>query len=139
MTAATDTLRSTSLRAARTEAVVTWAYAGGFGIPAIPVGVYLPAWLAAVVPRPLRHVRRAMGEPPGRRALRRRAGGLRRRDGGVSVGCVAGVRGSRRGALAGVALLPVEAVFWIGFALPIPCLVAAARVALLAAAWRRLR
>ena len=40
MTAATDTLRSTSLRAARAEAVVTWAYAGGFGIPAIPVGVY---------------------------------------------------------------------------------------------------
>jgi hypothetical protein len=41
MTTATDTLRSTSLRAARAEAVVTWAYAGGFGIPAIPVGVYL--------------------------------------------------------------------------------------------------
>ena len=32
MTAATVTLRSTSLRAARAEAVLTWACAGGFGM-----------------------------------------------------------------------------------------------------------
>ena len=140
MTAATDTLRSTSLRAARTEAVVTWAYAGGFGIPAIPVGVYL--------------LRR--GSLPSFLGLFDMYGGPwanRLDDGHFVVALVgfAGVtaasawaawrvwRGSRRGALAGVALLPVEAVFWIGFALPIPCLVAAVRVALLAAAWRRLR
>ena len=140
MTAATDTLRSTLLRAARAEAVVTWAYAGGFSITAIPVGVYL--------------LRR--GSLPSFLGLFEMYGGPwsnRLDDGHFVVALVgfAGVtaasawaawrvwRGSRRGALAGVALLPVEAVFWIGFALPIPWIVAAARVALLAAAWRRLR
>lgn len=108
MTAATDTLRSTSLHAGRAEAVVTWAYACGFGIPAIPVGVYLlrrgslPAFLGLFD---------MYGGPWSNRlddgALRRRAGGLRRRDGGVSVGCVAGVarlstwRTGRRRAAAG--------------------------------------
>ena len=48
-------------------------------------------------------------------------------------------RGSRRGAVVSAGLLPVEAVFWLGFALPIPWVLGAARVALLAAAWRRLR
>ena len=37
-----------------------------------------------------------------------------------------------------VALLPVEAVFWIGFALPIPSLLGIARVVLIALAWRSL-
>ena len=48
-------------------------------------------------------------------------------------------QGSRRAAVVSVALLPVEAVFWVGFALPIPWVLGAARVALLAAAWPRLR
>ena len=47
--------------------------------------------------------------------------------------------GSRRGAVVSAGLLPVEAVFWLGFALPIPWVLGAARVALLVAAWRRLR
>ena len=37
-----------------------------------------------------------------------------------------------------LAMLPVEAVFWRGFALPIPVAVGAARAALVIAAWRRL-
>jgi hypothetical protein len=37
-----------------------------------------------------------------------------------------------------VALLPVEAVFWVGFALPIPWLLGVARVVLMALAWRSL-
>jgi hypothetical protein len=35
-----------------------------------------------------------------------------------------------------VALLPVEAVFWVGFALPIPWLLGVARVVLIVLAWR---
>jgi hypothetical protein len=38
-----------------------------------------------------------------------------------------------------VALLPVEAVYWLGFALPIPWVLGASRVALVAASWKRLR
>ena len=48
-------------------------------------------------------------------------------------------QGSRRGAVVSAGLLPVEAVFWVGFALPIPWVLGAARAALLAAAWPRLR
>lgn len=48
-------------------------------------------------------------------------------------------RGRRSGAPVALALLPLEAVFWYGFALPIPWLVGAARLALLVAAARALR
>ena len=47
-------------------------------------------------------------------------------------------RGRRSGAVLNLALLPVEAIFWVGFALPIPWLCGAARVALLAAGWKSL-
>ena len=43
------------------------------------------------------------------------------------------------GAVLNLALLPVEAVFWIGFALPLPWLIGIARVAMVAGAWRQLR
>jgi hypothetical protein len=46
--------------------------------------------------------------------------------------------GSKAGAVIAVALLPVEAVFWVGFALPIPWLLGVARVVLIALAWRSL-
>ncbi len=39
------------------------------------------------------------------------------------------------GAVLNLGLLPVEAVFWIGFALPVPWLFGIARVALVALAW----
>jgi hypothetical protein len=45
-------------------------------------------------------------------------------------------RGSRIGAVLSLVLLPLEAVFWLGFALPIPWLFGVARAALLALAWR---
>jgi hypothetical protein len=48
-------------------------------------------------------------------------------------------RGSRRGTVMSVALLPVEAVYWLGFALPIPWVLGASGVALVAASWKRLR
>jgi hypothetical protein len=48
-------------------------------------------------------------------------------------------RGSRRGTVMSVALLPVEAVYWLGLALPIPWVLGASRVALVAASSKRLR
>src|SRR5215207_4764920 len=46
--------------------------------------------------------------------------------------------GSKVGAIVGLALLPLEAVFWIGFALPLPWLIGLARLALVALAWKSL-
>jgi hypothetical protein len=46
--------------------------------------------------------------------------------------------GSRAGAVLCLVLLPVEAVFWYAFALPIPSLLALARAVLLVMAWRSL-
>ena len=46
--------------------------------------------------------------------------------------------GHRNGAILGLAALPFGAVFWWGFALPIPPLVAAARTVLIVAGWSRL-
>jgi hypothetical protein len=46
--------------------------------------------------------------------------------------------GKRSGALLQFGLLPVEAAFWYGFALPIPPLLAIVRLVLTASAWRGL-
>jgi len=46
--------------------------------------------------------------------------------------------GSKKGALLVVALLPVEAAFWIGFALPIAWVLAVLRGVALARAWKTL-
>ena len=54
---------------------------------------------------------------------------------------VAGVllwNGQRAGAILQFAILPVEAIFWYGFALPIPPLFAIVRVVLVLLAWRGL-
>ena|SRR5687768_879093 len=47
--------------------------------------------------------------------------------------------GAHVGAFLALALLPFEIVFWAGFALPFPPLIAAARLGLLAAGWSALR
>lgn len=46
--------------------------------------------------------------------------------------------GRRVGALLAIGLIPFGAVFWWGFALPIPPLMALVRVALIALSWRSL-
>jgi hypothetical protein len=56
--------------------------------------------------------------------------------------CVAGWllwSGSTTGAILALVLLPLGAVFWWGFALPIPPMFAVVRTLLLALAWRSLR
>ena len=127
-------------RAARAYAVLTWVYVAGFGLPAVPVAIYLGQrgtlpWFAELFPM-----------YAGPWSGRLRAGQLIALLLGylVLTVVVAGAavrvrRGSRRAAVASVVLLPVEAVFWVGFALPIPWVLGAARLALLAAAWGRLR
>jgi hypothetical protein len=47
-------------------------------------------------------------------------------------------KGSRVGGVLAMVLLSVGAVFWIGFALPIPWVLGAARAVLLVLAWRLL-
>jgi hypothetical protein len=47
--------------------------------------------------------------------------------------------GEQLGALISLALVPIEVVFWAGFAVPFPPLIAIARLGLLAAGWSALR
>jgi hypothetical protein len=46
---------------------------------------------------------------------------------------------AKRGGFLGVAVLPAGAIFWFGFALPLPWLLGLAKAILLAVGWRRLR
>ena len=139
MTVQTGPSVGTRVPAARAYAAVTWAYAAGFGVPALPVSVYLLRtgslpWLANLFPM--------YGGPWSGRLRDDQFVGLLLSFLGLTVlvAWAAGrVRhGSRRAALVSAGLLPVEAVFWLGFALPVPWVLGAARVALLVAAWRRL-
>ena len=124
---------------AHVYAVLTWIYAAGFGIPAVPVVVYL--------------LRR--GTLPEFFGLFPMYGGpwsSRVGDGTLAVLLIAFLivtlvaswaawlvwNGSKAGAMLSLALFPVEAIFWLGFALPIPWLFAIVRAALLIPAWKSL-
>ena len=123
---------------ARIAAVLTWIYAAAFGVPAVPVSVYL-----------LQH-----GELPMFMDLFPMYRGPWDvvEDGTfvtlliaffvvlLAAAWVAWLawRGVRAGVVLGLALLPVEAVFWFGFALPFPWLFGAARALLYALALRSL-
>jgi hypothetical protein len=127
------------MKKARVAAVVTWLYAAAFGIPAIPVAAYLlqrgmlPTFLDLF---PM------YGGPWSETLDDRTFVALL-----MAFLLVMGVaswtawsirRGSRIGAVLNLALLPVEVVFWIGFALPLPWLIGAARALLLAGTWKSL-
>jgi hypothetical protein len=124
------------MSAARLAAVLTWAYAAGFGLPAIPVGIYLLQ----------------RGRLPNFLGLFPMYGGPWASRFGdstffvlltafflvtVVVAWAAWLiwNGSRTGAVLGLVLLIVEAVFWLGFALPIPWVFGIARVVLVTIAW----
>jgi hypothetical protein len=126
----------TTIRAA---AIVTWAYAAGFGLSAIPVAVYL----------------RQRGQLPTFFDLFEMYGGpwsARVSHGTLELLLIAFLmvalavawtawlvwNGSKTGAILALALIPIEIVFWIGFALPIPWLLGAARVILVLLGWRSL-
>ncbi len=125
---------------ARWAAIVCWAYAAGFGLPAIPVAAYLLReghlpWFAGMFPM--------YGGPWSDRMTPTEFAGTTVVFTAVTLVVAGGaVRlwgGHRDGAVLVLATLPVEAVFWYGYALPIPPLLAVLRVALIGAAWSRLR
>jgi hypothetical protein len=124
---------------ARIASVVTWAYAAGFGLATIPVSAFLlrrgrlPVFLGLF---------ESYGGPWSARVSHTTFVVLLMTF--LAVNLVAALAawllwdGSRAGAVIAVALLPLEAVFWVGFALPIPWLLGVARVLLIALAWRSL-
>jgi hypothetical protein len=127
------------MTSAQTAAMVTWVYAAGFGLPTIPVGVYLlrrgslPTFFGLFA---------MYGGPWFERVEHRTFVALLL--GFLAVALVASWaawllwQGSRGGAVLALAVMPVEAVFWIGFALPIPWLIGVARVVLITVSWRSL-
>jgi hypothetical protein len=126
--------------ALRIEAVLTWAYAAGFGGATIPVAIYL--------------TRR--GSLPTFFDLFEMYGGPWSTRFGhgtfvwllmafLVVALAASWAGwlvwnaSRTGAVLTLVLLPLEAVFWFGFDLPIPKAIGLVRVILLVVGWSALR
>ena len=120
----------------RSAAVVSWAYAAGFGIPAVPVAIHLRRTGSLPTFFDLFPM---YGGPWFERLSREQFTALLVAfllvEAAVAGSALPLWRGRRSGAVANLALLPVEAVFWLGFALPIPWVVGAARVALIAAGW----
>jgi hypothetical protein len=124
---------------ARIDAVVTWVYAAGFGLPAIPIAIYhlntgrLPMFFDLF---PMYGGRWSGRFTPGVFAALLIAFLLV-----VLVTAFAAWlvwEGLRVGAVLSLALLPVEIVFWMGFDLPIPWVLGIARVVLLILAWNSL-
>jgi|RhiMethySRZTD1v2_1073278.scaffolds.fasta_scaffold40105_4 hypothetical protein len=127
-----------SRRLWRTSAVLMWFIAACFGLPSIPVAVYLLRhgrlpWFLDLFPMYGGPVDAWVG-PTGYAVLI------------LTFGCVALVeaaigallwRGRPAGAALSLALLPVEIAFWAAFALPFPPVVAAVRLTLTLLAWRR--
>lgn len=124
---------------ARAAAALTWVYAAGFGSATIPVAAHLLQ-------------NRALPDFLG---LFTMFGGplWQRLPVGAFVVALAAFllvtalaawaawwlwNGARAGALLTLALLPIEAAFWIGFDLPLPWITGAARLVLVAVAWRSL-
>jgi hypothetical protein len=123
----------------RIEAVLTWAYVLGFGGSTLPVAVFL----------------RRQGRLPSFLGRFEMYGGpwSDRFAQGTFVWLLLAFlvvtllaawaawlvwNASKAGAIFTLALLPIEAVFWFGFALPIPVVIGVARVVLLIVGWRSL-
>jgi hypothetical protein len=115
---------------------VTWAYALGFGVPTVPVSIHLvrnghlPSFLGLF---------EMFGGPWSASLSDRAFVGLLLLFGGATVlAAFSGVllwRRRRIGAVVNLATLPLEAVCWVGFALPLPWLAGLARVVLVSRAW----
>jgi hypothetical protein len=125
--------------ALRLEAALTWLYAAGFGGATIPVAMYL----------------RRRGRLPTFFGLFEMYGGPWSRRSGqrtfvwllmaflLTTAAAAWVawlvwNASRSGAVLTLVLLPVEALFWFGFDLPIPKAIGVVRVVLVAIGWSAL-
>jgi hypothetical protein len=126
------------MRPARAAAVLTWINAAGFGLPAVPVAVYVERtgtlpWLGDLFPM--------YGGPWSDRVTPRTLVPLLVAFAAVN-GLVAVVAwrawsGSRTATRWSLLLIPVEAVFWYGFALPFAWANGVARAVLLVLALRQ--
>ena len=127
------------MRSARAASIVTWVYALGFGLATVPVSIYLlrtgqlPNFFGLF---------EMFGGPWSASTSDRTFVGLLLLFGAMTLvaGCSAWMlwQGRRMGAVLNLAVLPVEVVFWIGFALPLPWATGLARVILIAVAWNSL-
>jgi hypothetical protein len=124
---------------ARIAAVLTWVYSAGFGLSTIPVAIYLLRYGRLPV---FAGLFESYGGPWSARLPPRTFMVLLMAFLIVTLvaAWAAGLlwNGSKAGAVLALVLLPIEAVFWVGFALPIPWLIGVARVAYIALAWKAL-
>ena len=119
--------------------MLTWVYSGGFGLATIPVAMYLlrrgrlPVFAGLF---------ETYGGPWSARLQQRTFIVLLMAFFTVTLVATWAAwllwNGSKAGAVLALALLPIEAFFWVGFALPIPWLIGVARVAHIALAWKAL-
>ncbi len=134
-----DRKRGTSTTRSRTAAQVTWTYAAMFGVPAVPVAIFLAE--KGRLPS-LWGLFDMYGRPWSSRFADDRVVALLPVYSGLVLAAVLSGwllwQMRKAGAVLNLALLPVEAVFWSGFALPVPWLFGIARVALVALAWPEL-
>jgi hypothetical protein len=130
---------TTGTRSARSAAVVTWVYVAAFGSPIIPNAAYvvqngtLP-WFLDVF---------AMYGGPW--TVPFEEGTVLLLLVGFLIVTLAAAwaawlvwNGSRLGGALSLALLPLEAAFWLGFALPLPWLLGLVRAVLVIATWKSL-
>ena len=127
------------MTSAHTAAVLTWIYAAGFGFPVVYVVPYLVR--NGTLPTFLDLFPMYGGPWSSRVEVRNLVVLLISFLVLTLLAAWAGWlvwNGSRAGAMLSLALLPVEAVFWLGFALPIPWVFGVARIAFLTLAWKSL-
>jgi hypothetical protein len=128
-----------AMSSAKGAAVVTWAYVAAFGAPTVPIAAYvlqngsLPWFLDAFV----------MSGGPW--SVPFEEGTVLALLIGFLVVTLAAAwaawlvwNGSKLGGVLSLVLLPLEAAFWLGFALPLPWLLGLTRAVLVIAAWSSL-
>jgi hypothetical protein len=124
----------------RISAVLMWIIAAGFGLPTVPVAIYLLRhdrlpWLLDLFPMYGGPVDAWVGTV-GYAVLILLFGCLALAE--TAVGVLLW-RARPAGAVLSLALLPVEIAFWAAFGLPIPPVLAAVRLTLTLVAWGRSR
>lgn len=119
---------------------MVWLYVACFGLPAIPISMYLLRtgklpWFLNLFPMYGGPWSASMSTPQLAATLWVFAAvSLLSAFGGWLLWS-----GQRSGAILSLAILPIEAVFWYGYALPIPVVLAVVRMGFVIAAWTALK